>query len=131
MYKLYVACDISGETFSPKKFNLGFSEATEPGEICKIGKYKNKPNPFGRAVLSFEWKPGEPIEKNWNIRKSFIELIKSNLKSFRESGATDIHLYMSVAYDTQCNFAFSAEELREIGDLGIPLLISVYQEDSE
>lgn len=127
MYKIYVACDISGDNFSPQRFNLGFSTSIEPGEIRKTGRYKNQPSPYGRAVLSFDWRPGEPAEKGRNIHKAFIDKVKLNLQAFRDAGATDIHLDIAIEYDVQCNLAFDPRELREISELNIPVLVSVYK----
>lgn len=127
MYKLYIACDISGDTFSPRKINLNFSQSIEVGEIAKKGRYKNQPNPYGRAVLSCEWRPGDPLDEGRNIPKSFIGKIRDNLQAFREEGATDIHLDVVIEYDSQCNFAFEPQELREISELNIPVHFSVYQ----
>lgn len=131
MYKLYVACDISGETFSPRKIKLDFSESIEVGEIAKRGRYRNNPNPYGRAILSYNWRPGESHEEGRNIPKSFIAKIRDNLQRFREAGATDIHLYIALTYDTQCNFVFEPNELKEISELDIEVHFSVCQGEIE
>lgn len=129
MYKLYVACDISGDSFSPRKIKLDFSESIEVGEIAKRGRYRNKPNPYGRAILSFSWRPGEAYEEGRNIPRSFIAKIRDNLQTFKEAGATDIHLYIALTYESQCNFVFEPEELKEISELNISVHFSVCQGD--
>jgi hypothetical protein len=130
MLNIYVACNLWGETFSPKEVEreveIAFERKNEPGDIASSGRYRDKPLPYGSATLVVR----EGGERGVLIPFESIRFLGKNLDRFKKAGATDIVLDVVVAYGGQCNLEMSAKLLNALASLHIPLTISCYEDAS-
>ncbi|MCB9061886.1 MAG: hypothetical protein H6622_10220 [Halobacteriovoraceae bacterium] len=129
-----ISLSIYGDSFSPSKIkeseDLKFDNKNEVGDIGKRGRYKGKPIPYGGASLYIEKKfPVKEKDGDELIPSSFLDLIENNMDSFKNAGGTDIELRLSIFWKDQCNFDFSPDLIKRIGNLNIPFLISCYDDD--
>ena len=123
--KFYPICLIMGDTFSPslveQRTNLRFEKKSEPGEVAKRGRYRNKPKPYGSAKLTASVDTFDALQQ-------LLDALSANASVLRECGAEEIKYYLTVSYNAkeeQCNLEFSATFLKQLCDLGAPLLISI------
>lgn len=126
MIKKIDACiNIQGNKFSPAKAQemtgLIFSKTNEPGDIGKTGKYKNKPLPYGFAVVE----PSVKIDDHKKI-KWLADTIKDKVKILKSCGAEDLYFYIGYFYENQCNLALSNEELKSLAETGLDYWFSCY-----
>ncbi len=121
-------CLLYGENFSPKKLlnikNIYFKTKNEVGDIAPIGRYKDKPLPYGSCTLM--------VPKHIDIKNRIewmADFIYENIDSFKESGATDITF--SICWSgLQGNMELSVEELQKIAKLQIPLSMDyIYEKE--
>jgi hypothetical protein len=121
-------CHFWGEEFSPalakKKTKLLFDEAEEVGHIGSVGKYRNKPQPYGSAIIRVPSNLKHDKKVAWLVKQ-----IQPNLPALRECGATDIHIHADIFHDGQCNLEFDAAELKLLSDCGLAFTISVYEDE--
>jgi hypothetical protein len=120
------SCHFLDGKFSPElvheKTGLRFDKAEEAGQIGKLGKYRNKPQPYGAAVIR--------VPDNVSYEKKIAWLAKQvqpNLPMIRRCGATRIYVDEAIYHDGQCNLAFESEELKLLSDFGLPFCVSVYE----
>jgi hypothetical protein len=127
MVRFKYSCHFWGEKFSPKlasqKTKLFFDEAEEVGKIGKVGRYRNKPQPYGASVIRVP----DNVENDKKI-EWLAKQIKPNLSAIRKCGATDIYVDVAVYHDGQCNFEFDPPEMKLLSDLDLSFAISVYED---
>ncbi|QRN97174.1 hypothetical protein JRI60_50930 [Archangium violaceum] len=122
----FLYCLLQGDDFSPSlaeaRTGLVLLDKNEPGEMAPSGRYEGKPLPYGSAMLVLlddDLEPGvsalEPLRA-----------LKERLPELRAAGATEVSLYLVVAYEKQCNFELSPEELIALSSLGLPLGVSCH-----
>ena len=124
MCGFYTSCFFQGDNFSPKRaennLKIKLSDKNEVGDIDNIGRYRDKPIPYGAATL-------EPPSEYKDF-DGFIWMINtlnpSLIKTFQDYGADDIELHLLYIYEGQCNLAFSPDELTKISQLNIDFTIS-------
>jgi hypothetical protein len=118
-------CRLSGKEFYPSKLQEGvlgagaqMQLAIDPGQIGTRGRFKNQPEPYGHCTMS----PPNEIQVADRI-DWMIEFVSKNISLFKKNGATDIvfDLYWS---GTQGNMELTAHQLRNLGNLQIPLAIT-------
>lgn len=84
---------------------------------------------YGYGGISF-WHPKKFSTEDCIIvyETDFIFFIKNNYTLFVENGATEFQIFIEIYFDGgQCNFEiFNKQLLKQIGDLGVSLPISVY-----
>ena len=125
-----ISIKITGDTFSPSEAErvtgLSLSRTIEPGEIAPRGRYKGRPSPHGYANLSA---PDEPPEdgKLAALLGSFL----LHVETLRQLGADDIVVYAGYFYDAQCNLTFWPDAMAKLGELGVPLWVSCYEDSDE
>ncbi len=114
-----------GDTFSPsqaeKKTGLRFVSKNEPGEVSKRGRYRHTPRPYGAAKIS-------PRSTSHAAIQELLDILSTNAPLLRECGVEEIKYYLTVSYEPseeQCNLEFDVGFLKALGELGIPLLISI------
>jgi hypothetical protein len=125
-------CEIYGPQYSPTKAEeltkVSFAEKNEVGEIGSLGRYRGIPIPYGSSTLL---PPCQVIRDNAYYGVQWLlKTIMENRHLFEAAGATHVGLDLNVKHDGQCNLEFSATMLRAMGDSGIGLTISCY-EDSD
>ncbi|HXT40404.1 MAG TPA: hypothetical protein VN887_10305 [Candidatus Angelobacter sp.] len=126
MIEISPICIIKGETFSPAlaemKTGLRFFKKNEPGELGKLGRFKNAPQPYGSAELV-------PLDdsKGYAAMNALLETLSKGIAILRECGALDISFYIAVSYQDQANLEFNTSFLAKIAELKIPLLITVFE----
>jgi hypothetical protein len=122
----FLYCLLQGDTFSPSlaeaRTGLLLVDQNEPGEVAPSGRYQGKALPYGSAMLVLldeDLEPGasalEPLRR-----------LKEKLPDLRALGLTSATLYLVVAYEGECHFELSAEELVALSGLGIPLAVSCH-----
>ena len=130
MYSFYVACNVWGEDFAPgvveRETGIVFKRKNEVGDIASIGRYRNQPRPYGSGTLVLR----ERGETGEMIPLEGLRLVGTLLEHFERAGGTDITIDVVVAYGNQCNLEISPECLKILGDLGLPLTISCYEEET-
>lgn len=130
MILIRASCLLSGKTFSPRiaeeRTGLRFTKKNELGEIGTIGRYREKPIPYGHAILEAPFdsrtKPGVVMPEEW-----IVDTISSHIEELRSCGATSIDLDLNVTWQDQCNLAFDAVFLQKLGKLNIDFLLSCYE----
>lgn len=129
MIVLLPKCHLQGDAFSPQKVEdstgLQFATKNEPGEIGTLGRYRGTATPYGSATLQ----PSEDLVSRSpeDALRWLLDSVKKNLETFRRNGASSVTLDLVVFHDGQCNMEFSAQELRDIAELGLPLALSAYE----
>jgi hypothetical protein len=122
------SCHFWGKNFSPKlaskKTKLVFDESEEVGTIGKLGRYQDKPQPYGASAIRIPDNVKSEKKIEWLNKK-----VKPNLSVIRECGATDIYIDVAIYHDGQCNFEFDPAELKLLADLNLPFAISVYEDE--
>jgi hypothetical protein len=117
-----IQCLLMGEAFSPAHLanltSLLLTTQTEPGSIGTIGRYKGKPVPDGSAMLE-----GTDLE-------TVVTALHQHFDILRQVGVTDINLTVTLAYTNQCNWEFAPEPLRLLGEMGITLGVTCYEDSS-
>ncbi len=116
---------IMGKSFSPSlaeiKTGLRFASKNEPGDVGKKGRYRNVPTPHGAARL-------ELSNDNYSALQELLGILSKNINLLRDCGAEEIKYYLTVSYkpeEEQCNLEFDALFLKALGELDVPLLISI------
>ena len=117
--------EISGDKFSPelaeKRTGLSFIKKLVPGDIGKIGRYKNKPLPYGASSLE------APADvDSFDTIIWIANALKGKVQVLEECGADDIHFLIAFYYKDQCNCVLSAEELKAIAETGLDFHFSCY-----
>jgi hypothetical protein len=122
----FLYCLLQGDGFSPSlaeaRTGLVLLDKNEPGEVAPSGRYAGKPLPYGSAMLVLlddDLEPGASA-------LAPLQALKQRLPEFRAAGATELSLYLVVAYERQCDFGFSPEELSALSALGLPLGVSCH-----
>jgi hypothetical protein len=124
----FLYCLLQGESFSPSlaeaRTGLCWANQNEPGALATSGRYQGKPLPYGSAMLVLlddDLQPdASPLEP--------LRTLKEKLPELRAAGATEATLYLVVAYETQCDFEFTPEELGALASVGLTLGVSCYRD---
>ena len=128
MILLKAECSIYGENFSPaaveKATGLKFAVKNEPNEMGSVGRYANKPIPYGASTLESDVK----IEQGSTL-DALLDLLEQHASTFRKYGAEDIVLHCDVFHDGQCNFEFSPKQVARIAKAGVALTVSCYEDN--
>jgi len=128
-----------GAGFSPAKVraelgvDLG-SGAHEPGALATKGRYRGRPFPYGSLVLDVDL----TVEESGGAEGgSEADLLSPNLvgrfrrseliPALRRHGATEVQLWVNVAYREQCNLELSPLLLAELANLGVHVLVSCFE----
>jgi hypothetical protein len=123
--EISAAITLQGQMFSPKslekKTNLVLTQKNEPGEMGRLGKYKNKPLPYGAANIEPPNTIGDHEKITW-LATTFLE----HKESIEQSGIEDLHFYIGYFYENQCNLALTASELKLIAETGLDYWFSCY-----
>ncbi|QKE76085.1 hypothetical protein HPK19_25100 (plasmid) [Arthrobacter citreus] len=129
--ELDVRCHLSGDKFSPKKVEeltgVKLIQKKEVGEIGTKGPFKEQPVKYGSGVLC----PPEGIvyldynNKIYWVAKTLYDFIDD----IKKCGVEDIDFVIGVFYKEQCNFALEPDALKLIGELGVHLSISCYENE--
>ncbi len=104
-----VTFSAGGERFTPSKVSAPFTDAHDPGEIGKAGRYRGLPTPYGSAHLDA---PQEEKEKLAYLHRIVVPL----LPLLREAGADDFCLRITYHCDSGA-IGFSKEEIRMIAEM--------------
>ncbi|QRK10763.1 hypothetical protein JQX13_12225 [Archangium violaceum] len=122
----FLYCLLQGDSFSPslaeERTGLLLVDKNEPGEVAPSGRYDGKALPYGSAMLVLlddDLEPGATALEP-------LRALKARLPDLRAVGVTGVSLFLVVAYEGQCHFELSPEELGEIAGLGVPLAVSCH-----
>lgn len=123
-------CILSGDSFDPSDLirilpELGIEKRIASGEIGTRGRYKGQPSPYGLGTI----RTPDSIPVKERI-KWLTAIISQHIETFRANGATDIEFNIHWS-GLQGNMEFSAEELKGIADLGIPLTMDYMVQEGE
>lgn len=124
-----IRCHFYGEKFSPKVveqlIGIKLENKIEVGDISKRGRNKGKPTDYGNGELSplKDFKDKEDFSLYW-----LALTLSKHIDVFRKCGAENIDLVIGVWYEKQCNLVFEPETIKLIGDLGIALQVSCYED---
>jgi hypothetical protein len=122
----FLYCLLQGDDFSPSlaeaRTGLVLLDKNEPGEVAPSGRYAGKPLPYGSAMLVLLDDDLEPGASTLEP----LRALKERLPELRAAGATGLSLYLVVAYERQCHFELSPEELEALSSLGLPLGVSCH-----
>ncbi len=128
--KISISILLQGEIFSPKEAEkstgLHLSKKHEVGDIGKEGKYKNKPLPYGSAIL--EAPENIPMDEKFSW---LMQSLEDTLEKLYKCGAGETRIYAGYFYKNQCNLTFTKEELNAIARLNIDLWLSCYDMPDE
>jgi hypothetical protein len=116
-------CLVQGARFSPataeRISGVGLSDKNEPGAIGNVGRYKDKPIPYGSATLESH----PPVDLD-----TLLDTLSRCIQAFRDAGAEDITLHCDFFYRGQCNLELSLAQITCLSKLQIPITISCYVE---
>lgn len=122
----FLYCLLQGDSFSPslaeERTGLLLVDKNEPGEVAPSGRYNGKALPYGSAMLVLlddDLEPGASALEP-------LRALKARLPDLRAVGVTGVSLFLVVAYESQCHFELSPEELVELAGLGVPLAVSCH-----
>lgn len=122
----FLYCLLQGDAFSPslalERTGLLLVDANEPGEVAPSGRYEGKPLPYGSAMLVLL---DEDLEPGVSALDP-LRALKARLPELRSLGASEVSLYLVVAYERRCDFVLAPEELAELAALGLPLAVSCH-----
>lgn len=127
MIKINATLLICGDNFSPsmmeKNSEIIFSKKNEPCSVGDIGRYKDKPIPYGSAEI---------ISEQIEVEENEISFLNKVLQCIRylKSSNVEIILHYDIAYSNQCNIEFKSEILKKIADFNIPFTITCYEDNS-
>ena len=130
MVKLVEASfSVQGDSLSPAAvedatgFIFGEKDKRTPGEIGTRGRYKGQPNPYGSVTL---FAPGDVPDEDKLLW--LVDAVEPHADTLRQLGATDGSLYVTYAYEAQCNLAFDPVLLGRIAGLGFDFWVSCYDD---
>lgn len=119
---MYAQLVVDGPTFSPSRAEqqcaISFNQKSEPGDIGRMGKYKNRPVPYGSGIFEFPLDSSAEPFKN----STFID-------ELRRLGASNVTIYINVEHGTQCNFELASQMLIALGRLDLPVGFSCYKRE--
>ncbi|KFA91692.1 hypothetical protein [Archangium violaceum] len=122
----FLYCLLQGAAFSPslaqERTGLLLVDANEPGEVAPSGRYAGKALPYGSAMLVLL---DEDLEPGASALEP-LRALKARLPELRSLGASEVSLYLVVAYERRCDFVLAPEELAELAVLGLPLAVSCH-----
>lgn len=126
MSRRFLYCLLQGDSFSPSlaeaRTGLLLVDANEPGEVAPSGRYAGEALPYGSAMLVL-------FDEDLQPEASALEplrTLKTHLPALRAAGATEVSLYLVVAYEKACDFVLPPEELVALAELGLPLAVSCH-----
>ena len=127
--KMDIRCHFYGEKFSPKvvekQSGIRLENKIEVGDITKRGGNKGKPSDYGNGELC----PPKEFKGKEDFGLYWIALtLSKHIDILRECGADNIDLVIGVWFEEQCNLAFEPEAIKLIGELGIALQVSCYED---
>ena len=115
-----------GEEFYPSMLDISGDvevvDANDPGDIGIIGKYKNKPIPYGSCQVKCTM-------KSQNNIIYMAKHLKKHLSAFKKANASDI-VYWIIWRGIQGNMEFNVLELAALADMGIPVAMNYIQMDN-
>ena len=121
-----VSFEMWGEGFRPSRVPFRFTDQHDPGAIGTVGRYRGEPLPYGSA--SYVVPSSVP---NADRIKHLVQIIEPLLAGIRDAGATDWHISIGRYYSSQCNEAYSFEELQLIARLRCGFTYSAYSVTEE
>ncbi len=128
-FYLDISCAFGGENFSPKKLQektgLFFTDKGEIGEMSEYGYAYTD----GYASLY----PSEDYDDSASdVLDWFLETISEHIEAIRECGVEDLTMWILYPLEGQRNWAFSVEQLKKMGELGMAVCFSATErEDSD
>ncbi len=111
-----------GTQFRPSEIDYPFTSSTEPGTIGTEGRYRDKPVPYGSIIIEVP----RQIPNNKRI-EYIVRTVLPLMPDLKRAGATEWYLNIGRFYSSQCNEAFSTEELKLLASLDCPLHYSAYK----
>lgn len=111
-----------GTQFRPSEIAYPFTSSTEPGTIGIKGRYRDKPVPYGSIIIEVP----RQIPNNKRI-EYIVRTVLPLMPDLKRAGATEWYLNIGRFYSSQCNEAFSTEELKLLASLDCPLQYSAYK----
>jgi len=130
MIEITCHCLLQGSKFSPtlteRLHGIKLEGKNEIGDIGKIGKYKNKPIPYGSGVFVIS---NNLLDPSYDHYKK-IDLLEKLIPKLKSYGVEFMDVLITVAYYNQCNFELSSLLLRRLAALKIPISFSCYEKDS-
>lgn len=127
---------VAGDNFYPEKIlnNIHGDFVIDSYFSPTDKKVDNKPDEYGYGNLSFWHKNKFSTEGEIaKYERDFIDFIEKNNSLFVENGVNDFEIFIEIYFDGgQCNFEiFNKQLLKQVGDFGVSLPISVYLLKSE
>jgi len=127
------SCTISGDSFrsdeAERRTGITFWHRHNRGDPHPSPKapdnwmYEN-----GGGILSFGRSLAfQPLSNDDKL----LDMLDRHIDTFRECGATDVDISLTIGYRQQCNLAFTTEELQRVTTLGATLEISCVDLEEE
>jgi hypothetical protein len=89
--------------------------------VGKKGRYRGVARPYGATTI-------ELSNDTYSALNEVLDILAKNVNLLRDCGAEEIKYYLAVSYqpeEDQCNLEFDVLFLKTLGELGVPLLISI------
>lgn len=115
-----------GEEFRPSQIDFAFTRAHDSGNVGTSGRYRNEIIPFGFA--DFNVPPTVPNEER---TRYLVNILLPLMPELIRAGATDCYMDIGRFYSSQCNEAYSEEDLSLLASVGCRLHYSAYQVSEE
>ncbi|MEM7347401.1 MAG: hypothetical protein AAF485_24445 [Chloroflexota bacterium] len=117
-----------GDSFSPNRAEaitgLKFTQKHEVGQVGQQGRFRNKPYPFGHAVL----KAPETIN-NDNKIEWLLDTILPHIETIRDLGMTYGKIHVTYGYVSQCNLEYTPEIVDKIARSGLMFTITSWEDE--
>ncbi len=128
-FYLDIFCAFWGENFSPKKLqevtNLVLQDADEVGDPDAIVGICD----YGAASL---YPPEDYDDSASDVLDWFLDTVSEHIEAIRECGVEDLTMWILYPLEGQRNWAFSVEQLKIMGELGMAVCFSAAErEDSD
>lgn len=128
MNEYYIYCSLSGENFCPSNSRGKFNDfiitfLNDEGEEDVITKKDDFKYEFGNLTLI----PQKKITDNFGsvFSEFLIDLLK--LATQLDLTELDVSVHLDLAYETQCNFELSLDEIQLLNNLNATFSITCYQ----
>jgi hypothetical protein len=123
----YIDIQFKGKGFSPKglasKTGLPIESLIESGELGKIGRFKNKPTPFGIGLLK--------VEPNQNAFIEYSDMLLEKRHLLQGSNVEEIIFDIDATPQFLENFTISNDILTKISLLNARIQFHARKEDSD
>ena len=128
--KIYTYASFEGINFYPSiwinKIDIEFSQINDPGDMGIIGKYKDRPIPFGSAItIEFSNVDEYNDYDSLDILTNKLYYIRNFIPKMM---IDELTVWIIIANSLQSSFAIRSETILKLGELGANIALEWYKD---